>query len=110
MSFKDELGNFSPVNFYQMVNVFMREAEEGEPEVKYNIQQLLSVLKLSEFDPYVFYRLRHRFLELALDLYESEKVELQKALMKIYANFFKLCSEDVLFELAGVAYNAVSES
>jgi len=92
-----EVNRFSPLDRFRLGEAFLADARSLDAE------RLLSVVRLSRFDPDVVMRLCWRLRELAADLDPALKQELCEALALTWKNFFPLAEpNDAAFELATV--------
>lgn len=72
----------------------------------YSMQQVLAVLRLSGYDPYVFWQVRARLMYLGSTVTPEEGDELARAVAKTRDNYFHIGDDDdVFFELGRLCYH-----
>lgn len=96
--YKEYVQNFGPNDFFNI--------EDSLPEdyKKINLTLVMALLKLSHWDPHVFYKYKDIIVDSASSLEDEEKDDLADQVYKVWDNFFFLEDEDLPFEIGRLLY------
>ena len=84
ITIKNNLSNFNPESFFQL-----QKAKENL-YLKGCFKQIIGLIQLSHYDPYIFFCLAGRLIEILQGLSSQEKMTLEKVMKKVKHNYFEL--------------------